>query len=219
MKLCNQHRHSDARRHGFTLIEIIAVVALIAVFAAVLVPRVAGVIGRGKVSGTAEAIAGLKTATMDYISQNSSLPVRTGTGENNSSVADGRFDADLVTGGFTEKLLTCGIGSQVFDSSSLMGRVHVRSKTAAAKLSTPNVKTGGDYFDLDRDANTTDFTTGQIIVSVFIPKVALTDAMALNKLIDNDDNAGAKEDLVGRCLYGELDDDNRVNVYVYVAHY
>lgn len=219
MKLRTQYRHSDAHRHGFTLIEIIAVVALIAVFAAVLVPRVAGVIGRGKVSGTAEAIAGLKTATMDYISQNSALPVRAGTGATNGPVAAGRFDADLLAGGFTEKLLTCGIGSQVFDGSILTGRIHVRSVVAIPGGAGAVTTIDGSWYDLDRDPATTDIKSGQIIVSAYIPGVAITDAMALNKIIDGDDNSANGPDATGRCLYTTPDNTSRVTVCVYIAHY
>src|SRR5689334_14798904 len=85
---------------GFTLIEIIGVVAVIAILAAVLTPRVISVIARGKVNGSAQSLASLKTATTDYMVKNGSLPSRDGTGSTNGAVATGRFDADLVAGGF-----------------------------------------------------------------------------------------------------------------------
>lgn len=217
MKIAGQRTH----RHGFTLVEIIGVVALIAVLAAVLAPRVTSVIGRGKINSTSQGIAGLKTATMDYIAAKSSIPVRAGTGATNAAVATGRFDADLVAGGFTEKLFTCAIGSQTFDSSDLPTRTHVRSLRAAADASVdaPTATAGGDCFDLDRDATTADFTTVQVVVSAFIPDVPLADAIALNKLIDNSVNTGSGADVEGRCIYSAADNDNQVTVYVYVAHY
>lgn len=210
-----------SRRHGFTLVEIIGVVALIAVLAAVLAPRVTSVIGRGKINSTSQGIAGLKTATMDYIAAKSSIPVRAGTGATNAAVATGRFDADLVAGGFTEKLFTCAIGSQTFDSSDLSTRTHVRSLRAVADASVdaPTATAGGDCFDLDRDATTVDFTTVQVVVSAFIPEVPISDAIALNKLIDNSVNTGSGADVEGRCIYSAADSDNRVTVYVYIAHY
>ncbi|MBL9129354.1 MAG: type II secretion system protein [Verrucomicrobiales bacterium] len=209
------------RERGFTLVEIIGVVALIAVLAAVLAPRVTNVIGRGKISSTAQGLASLKTATMDYIAARSSLPIRSGTGATNGAVATGRFDADLVAGGFTENLFTCAIGNQTFDSSELMGRTHVRSVKASASgtVSEPNVKEGGNNFDLDRDAATSDFTTAQTVVSAFIPGVPLADAIALNKLIDNKVNTGEKADVEGRCIYSAPDDSGLVTTLVYVAHY
>src|SRR5499426_771830 len=105
-KICGRRE-----RLGFTLIEIIGVVAVIAILAAVLTPRVISVIARGKVNGTAQSLASLKTATTDYVVKNGSLPSRDGTGSTNGAVATGRFDADLVAGGFTEKLFACSIGT------------------------------------------------------------------------------------------------------------
>lgn len=208
-------------RQGFTLVEIIGVVALIAVLAAVLAPRVTSVIGRGKINSTAQAIAGLKTATMDYIAAKSSLPLRAGTAATDRAEAEGRFDADLVAGGFTEKLFTCAIGSQTFDSSVLTQRIHVRSVKASGERTIEELSAtaGGDWFDLDRDNTTADFTTAQTVVSVFIPTVPVSDAVALNKLIDSDSNDVTVADTVGRCIYTTPDDNNLVNVYVYVAHY
>src|SRR5881396_1746618 len=104
----------SGRRCAFTLIEIIGVIAIIAILAAVLTPRVVKVIARGKVNSTAQALASLKTATTDYIVKNGSIPLRDGTGATNGAVAIGRFDADLLSGGFTEKLFSCAIGTQLF---------------------------------------------------------------------------------------------------------
>ncbi len=212
---------SRPSRRGFTLVEIIGVVALIAVLAAVLAPRVTGVIGRGKINSTAQGIASLKTATMDYIAKNSTLPARAGTGETNSAVATGRFDADLVAGGFTEKLFSCALGAQTFDNSALSTRTHVRSASAATTgaVTTPTATAGGTNFDLDRDTSTADFTSGQTVAAVFIPDVPVADAVALNKQIDGDSNSASGADIVGRCIYSAPDSDNLVTVYVYVAHY
>ena len=44
-------------QQGFTLVEIIGVVALIAVLAAVLAPRVTSVIGRGKINSTSQGLS------------------------------------------------------------------------------------------------------------------------------------------------------------------
>jgi len=206
---------------GFTLIEIIGVVAVIAILAAVLTPRVISVIARGKVNGTAQSLASLKTATTDYMVKNGSLPSRDGTGSTNAAVTAGRFDADLVAGGFTEKLFSCAIGLQTFDETALTSRIHVRSlsATAAAAVTDPTATVGGSNFNLDRDTATADFTSGQRVVSAFIPGVALSDAIELNKILDGDTNAGTAADITGRCTYSAAAPDNTVTVYVYVAHY
>jgi prepilin-type N-terminal cleavage/methylation domain-containing protein len=206
---------------GFTLIEVIGVVAVIAILAAVLTPRVVSVISRGKVSATAQSLGSLKSATADYVAKNGSVPTRSGTGATNSAVSTGRFDADLIVGGFTEKLFACSIGTQTFDGSALTGRTHVRSLSAvsSSSVTAPTASVGGDNFDLDRDSGTADFTAGQMVVSAFIPGVALSDAIALNKILDGDENTGTGADTTGRCMYSAAASDNTVTVYIYVAHY
>ena len=209
----------DRRRSGFTLVEIVGVVALIAILAAVLTPRVVSVITRGKINSTTQSLSSLKTATMDYIGANGTLPLRAGTGSTNAAVATGRFDADLVASGIIDKLFSCAIGTTTFDASALTGRTHVRSLQADASgtVTAPTATVGGSNFNLDRDTATADFTTAQRVVSVFIPGVPIADAIALNKQIDGDSNTGTSADTVGRCLYSEAA-DNLVTVYVYVAH-
>ncbi|SRR5258706_280244 len=214
----NKSQRSDEK--AFTLIEIIGVIAVIAILAAVLTPRVISVIARSKVNSTAQGLASLKTATTDYIAKNGSLPLRDGTGATNGAVAIGRFDADLIAGGFTEKLFSCSVGTQLFDQSALTGRIHVRSLTAASAgtVTAPTATVGGINFDLDRDASTADFNTNQTIVCAFIPGVAIGDAIELNKILDGDTNSGTGADVVGRCTYSAVV-GNTVTVYVYIGHY
>lgn len=215
------NQQANTVKAAFTLIEIVGVVAVIAILAAVLTPRVVSVIARGKVNAAAQSLGSLKSATADYIAKNGTVPARAGTGATNAAVATGRFDADLISGGFTEKLFAVSIGTQTFDSSALTGRVHVRSQTATSSgtVSTPDATTGGVNFDLDRSTASADFTTGQMVVSAFIPGVSITDAIALNKILDGDENTGTSADTTGRCIYSAAASDNTVTVYVYIAHY
>ena len=221
MKTNIKQTTTSRAKAGFTLIEIIGVVAVIAILAAVMTPRVVSVIARGKVNATAQSLGSLKSATTDYLGKNGSLPTRDGTGSTNGAVATGRFDADLVTSGFTEKLFACSIGTQTFDSSALTGRIHIRSvaATSSGTVTAPTATVGGVNFDLDRSTSTADFTSGQMVVTAFIPGVTLTDAIALNKIRDGDDNTGTAADSTGRCMYSAAAVDNTVTLYVYVAHY
>jgi len=219
-----QMRQSTSAKRGLwaiTLIEIIGVVAVIAILTAVLTPRVFNVMARSKVNATAQSLGSLKTATADYLAKNGSVPARAGTGSTNAAVSTGRFDSDLVAGGFLEKLFACSIGSQTNDVSTLSGRTHVRTlaSTSSPTVTAPTVTVGGDNYDLDRNDTTADFTTGQMVVTAFIPHASLSDAIALNKILDGDDNSGTEADTAGRCIYSAAGADNTVTIYVYVAHY
>jgi prepilin-type N-terminal cleavage/methylation domain-containing protein len=206
---------------GFTLAEFIVAMAIIAIIVAVACPRVIHVMARDRVNGAAQSLAFLKSATTEYIAKNGSLPNRDGTGSSNDGVGTGRFDADLVAGGFVEKLFHCAIGKQTVDETPLTGRIHVRclAATSASSVAPPTATVGGNNFDLDRDPSTADFKAGQKIVVAFIPGVLLADAIELNKALDGDTNTGSGPDSTGRCLYSALASDETTTVYVYIAHY
>ena len=87
------------------------------------------------------------------------------------------------------------------------------------RVSRPNASSGGNNYDIDRDDTTADFTAAHTIVTAFIPEVALVDAIALNKQIDGDANTPSTSDVLGRCIYSAPNKDNKVTVYVYIAHY
>ncbi|MBI3871426.1 MAG: prepilin-type N-terminal cleavage/methylation domain-containing protein [Verrucomicrobia bacterium] len=204
-------------RAGFTLIEMIGVIAIIAILAAVLVPKVMNAIARSKVSGTSLVFNALKTAVADYYSRSNSFPLRSGTGAADTATPTGRFDADLVAAGFIDKLVGVPIGSTA-TTGALTTRTHVRVLAAvAAAAVNPTAAAGGDNFDLDSNAATADFTAGQNVVSLMIPQVAIADAIVLNSIIDGVVNSGTAADRVGRCIYSAAA-AGTVTVYIYLAH-
>ena len=215
MKIQNPRNQS----HGFSLIELIGVLAIIGILAGIIVPKVIQATARTKVTSTAASYNSLKTATADYFGKNGSFPLRDGTGATNGPVATGRFDADLIAGSFAEKLFSCAVGSQLFDASALTGRTHVRSQTAASNGTVTITSTaGGTNFDLDANTSTSDFTTANTVVSLVIPGVVTTDAIELNKQIDNETAGGSAADLTGRCVFS-APSGGTTTVYLYVAHH
>jgi prepilin-type N-terminal cleavage/methylation domain-containing protein len=209
---------NNIRTQGFTLIELIGVLAIIGILAGILLPKVVQATARGKVNSTVFSINTLKTAAADYFGKNGSFPLRAGTGANNGAVANGRFDADLLSGGFLDKLYSCAVGIQLYDTSALTGRTHVRSRTALNNGTvTINLNNGGNNFDLDSNTATADFTTANTIVSLMIPGTSVTDAVELNKLIDNETVTGATQNLTGRCIFS-TPINGVTTVYVYLVH-
>ena len=205
------------RRSAFTLIEMIGVIAIISILAAVLVPKVQNAIARSKVSGTALVFNTLKTAVTDYYSRSNSFPLRAGTGAANTATATGRFDADLVAAGLLDKLVSTPIGSTA-TAGALTTRPHVRVLTAlVAGTPNPTAGAGGNNFDVDSNTATSDFTAGQTVVSLMIPQVSISDAILLNLIIDNTINTGAAADRVGRCIYSAVA-GGTTTVYLYLGH-
>ena len=204
---------------GFTLIEMIGVLAIIGILAAVLVPKVMDAVARSKVSGTALIYNTLRTAAVDYYSKSNAFPIRNGTGAADTAIAAGRFDADLVIGGFIDRLVSVPLGS-LLTSGALTARTHVRSRTAQVSGTvTVTAANSGNNYDLDDNTTTADFSTGVTIVSLMVPGVPLKDAIALNLLIDNVSNNGTTtSDNTGRCIYSAPAGNGTVTVYLYIAH-
>ena len=64
------------RKKGFTLIEIMVVIAIIGVLAAVLLPNVTGLIDKAKRSGAEADVQGAYTALLSYMDAKGDFPVQ-----------------------------------------------------------------------------------------------------------------------------------------------
>jgi prepilin-type N-terminal cleavage/methylation domain-containing protein len=64
---------SSRKQRGFTLIEMIGVLAVIAILASLLVPKVFGAIRDAQINGTALSVATIKTAVVDHYGKYNTL--------------------------------------------------------------------------------------------------------------------------------------------------
>ena len=69
---------------GFTLIELMIVVAIVAILAAIALPAYQDFLKRSKVSEVAAAAAACKTSVSEYLASNNALPTSTGQAGCNS---------------------------------------------------------------------------------------------------------------------------------------
>ncbi len=75
MKINHTKRNQTQRIHGFTLVEILLVVAIIGTLAALVIPRIAGTSEHAKeVAAAADIHGGIKTALDRYEIDNGSYP-------------------------------------------------------------------------------------------------------------------------------------------------
>ena len=67
-------KHKSYSRAGFTLIEVLLVVVIIGILAAVVVPRLAGRVGQSQVSAAKSSIANVSLALDLYETDNGNFP-------------------------------------------------------------------------------------------------------------------------------------------------
>ena len=176
---------------GFTLIEMVGVLAVIAILAALLVPKIFAAINDSRYSNAVASINSVKTATMDYFGKNGSF-ARTLT-----------FDTVLVSSNHLERPLACKL-------AETSASAQVVALAAAAAVGNLDGK-GGNY-TLDNLST----LTGDSVVQIKLEGVALNDARELSNRIDGPTlSTAAGADTLGRVVYENLP---ATTVFIYIAH-
>src|SRR5579883_2612361 len=88
---------------GFSLVEMIGVLAIIAILAVIIVPKVFSTIESSRVSSAVGAVTSMRTAITDFSGKYGTIPTTTATS---------RIDDLLVTAGILESRFTVKIGNQ-----------------------------------------------------------------------------------------------------------
>lgn len=162
---------------GFTLIEMIGVLAVIAILASLLIPKIFEAINNARVNNAAVSIQTVKTAVADHYAKFGVIPVdgtlTPGSPGYNLTLPYSPYDLILLKEGFVDKPFKVKIG----DGTETCYVV-------AASLATADVAMNDGRYNLDGNATVLNEASGSHVVEVRIPNVALEDARALNKLID-----------------------------------
>ncbi len=197
MKTTQRHN----QRSGFTLIEMVGVLAVIAILAALLVPKIFAAINESRINNTLGSINTCKTAAIQYFTKNGSFP----------SADTNNFDGTLLTQGFLDKAFEV----KLVAAGDADCRVKLTTATGAAEGGSD----GNGRFDLDGDA-TADVPADASVVQVRLANVKPEDARELSLRIDGTDmSAGdtATADKEGRVAYA-APSGGVTTVYVYLAH-
>src|SRR6266404_1597512 len=113
------------RKQGFTLIEMIGVLAVIAILAAVLIPKVFEAINNSRINNSAMTYNTVKTAIADHYAKNGSLPVDgTTTPATALTLPTEQFDMTLLKEAFMDKPFAVKIGDGASDATHARVRLY-----------------------------------------------------------------------------------------------
>lgn len=217
----NSKRPSTAK--GFTLVEMIGVLAVIAILTAMLIPKVFETINSSRVSSASSAVNTVKTAVANHYSKHGGFADATGAvltpGTIAASTDAANFDTTvLLPDGMLEKRFSVKIGDQL---DTNLVRVRLIETAADAGAITPS-SANYDMDGVDTDVDTND---GALVCECVITGVSAADARALKQEIDGSDitalanlpaigAAGTK----GRVKYDAIGPGATGTVLIYVAH-
>jgi prepilin-type N-terminal cleavage/methylation domain-containing protein len=204
--------HARGRDAGFSLVEMVGVLAIMSVLAALLLPKIFEAVRQAQLTATAAAISSVKGATMTYYAKYGrfgDVAGNTLTATNDASVLD-RGTQVLLKGAYTEKPFRTPIS----DTALVRLRATVSSVTAPTASNTA--------YNLDGlDPNLNDSPDGRWVVEVFLTGLSLADALELNDRIDGVDSTLPDDLLNNRDTQGRVKYDATTtpcNVSVYISH-
>lgn len=196
---------------GFTLIEMIGVLAVISILAGMLVPRVFSAITSAKVSATSLGLNTIKGAALTYYGRYGKFGNTNGVAFTSSDLPFLNYDsAVLLREGFLEK---------PFDSP--LGTASVQVLAAVASTVAPD----GSNSAFNLDGNSifpNDAAQGSVVLLVVLSSISLPDARELNRRIDGDNpilgEASAGTDILGAVKYVFASGAQTGSVLVYLAN-
>jgi len=193
---------------GFTLIEMIGVLAVIAILASLLIPKIFEAINNARISNASLSYNTVKTALADHYAKFGSL-----TSSNGVTITAGanealNFDKVLLAEGFLDKPFDVKIGTASF------------VEVVAGVATNITVTAANSSYDLDGGGAASNEAAGSAVVQAVIPNVTGGDAMALSTLLDGASMSNTDPlliDLKGRVKYA-APVGGVATVFIYVTH-
>lgn len=220
-------RPAGQRRSGFTLIEMIGVLAIIAILAVVVVPKVFSTIAGSRVTSAVGSITSVKTAVTDFAGRYGTIPTTTA----NSRVDDLLLTAQMLESRFLVKIGTQPGTTQIAGATwantggtwattnagndqSTQSRVICLTSTTTA----PSTAAGSNF----RLNGTTNIPAGSRVVSAVLVNVTGAEARELSLKIDGDSfsqTGATTADNAGKVAYAAPNAATGfTTAYVYLAH-
>ena len=169
-------------QRGFTLIEMIGVLAVIAILLALLVPKIFNAINEARINNAAVSYNTVKAACMEHYGKYGSFTAN-GAGVTVPATGETHFDQTiLLPEGLIDKLFAVRIG----DGLALNTLVRLQPGIAEATPSGGAAGAGNTAYNLDGSVGVplNDASGAAWVLDAVISNVAEPDARALNDRID-----------------------------------
>jgi prepilin-type N-terminal cleavage/methylation domain-containing protein len=221
-----QQRAQRRAKDGFTLVEMIGVLAIISILASLLIPRVFQAIGDSKISNASTTCNSIKAAVNEYYGKYGLIAGPQGgaltfDAVGNTIAEDWDLEV-LVAEGIAEKPFAVRIGNGKIGSANTGSRLRVIKLAAYDPDQTPIGAAGdGDKgaYDLDGTGNANDIN-GALLVEAVVEDVDDKDAKDLNDRLDGTTLGAAlgAADAKGRVKYEAAGADGKTRLHIYLAH-
>jgi prepilin-type N-terminal cleavage/methylation domain-containing protein len=221
MKLKTLPNTRSPYQGAFTLIEMIGVLAVIAILAALLIPKVFSAIADAKINNTVVGSETIKTAIADHYGKYGRFDAIFGT--NNIVAPQFGYDTNvLMVESLLDKPFQTKLGTNWFIAM-------VACDASGTTVTAPNVSTptgtaaGESSFSLDGNGKLNE-VPGQYVMEAIITGVPEADALAISQRLDGPTlSAGSASttagtgDLLGRVKYDGAS-GGATTVYIYLTH-
>jgi len=208
MKITALPTNRTRQMSGFTLIEMIGVLAVIAILAALLLPKVFNAISDAKINSAVVGAETIKTATADHYGKYGKFETVYGTNILSVGTAYPAYDANvLMVEGLIDKPFSAKIGTN--------WTVQLRPCAAIGTA------TDGVNAAYSLEGSGTNSALGQYVVEAVIQGVPEIDAQGVSQRLDGtafSTSALSSHDYLGRVKYGAVDAAGQTAVYIYLTH-
>jgi len=216
MKVKESNSKNQKRLGAFTLIEMIGVLAVIAILAAVLIPKVFEAINNSRINNASMSCDTVKTSIADHYTKAGTLNVdASGATPVVLTLPYDHFDNVLLREQFLDKPFAVKIGDGT--TNTLVRAKDISTYTLGLAVD------AGDSTGFALAGGATNTSVGSVVIEAIISGVTEPDAKALNDRIDGISlgvplSSPAPGDVNGRVKYALPVTNGTTTVYVYLTH-